>query len=168
MTTFRKAILIRVVLSILVGILVSSVVTEVGFRLEGNTISRAPKTVILVIPNGTSEKVAQGENIIPSDMAFMIGDTLLVRNEDSVTHTLGPMVVLAGSSASLKLDEAKNLVLTCSFETHKVFGIDVHEGLTLGTRIEGFLLAGIPMGVLLAAYSLVLWPIKSKNNTPKE
>jgi hypothetical protein len=166
MMTLRKSILIRILLSMVVGILVASVVTEVGFHLQGNTISRPPKTVTLVIPNGTSAKVAQGENVIPSDMIFVVGDTLLVRNEDSVTHTLGPMIVPAGSSTSLMLDQAKNLVYTCSFETQKIFGIDVHEALTLSTRIQGFLLAGIPMGLLLALYSLVAWPLKSKNNSP--
>lgn len=163
--SLRKTILIRISLSMVVGILVASVVTEVGFHLQGNTISRPPKTVTLVIPKGTSAKVAQGENVIPSDMIFVVGDTLLVRNEDSVTHNLGPMVVLAGSSTSLKLDQAKNLVYTCSFETQKVFGIDVHEALTLSTRIQGFLLAGIPMGLLLAVYSLVAWPLKPKDNS---
>ena len=158
--TLRKIILIRIVLSMLVGILIASVVTEVGFHLQGKTFSRPPKTVTLVIPEGTTAKLAQGENVIPSDMTFVVGDTLLVRNEDSVTHTLGPLVILAGSSASLRLDQAKNLVYTCSFETTKIFGIDVHEALTLSTRIQGFLLAGIPMGFLLAAYSLVAWPLK--------
>ena len=166
MMTLRKTILIRIFLSMMVGILVASVVTEVGFHLQGNTISRPPKTVTLVIPKGTSAKVAHGENVIPSDMTFVVGDTLLVRNEDSVTHTLGPIFVLAGSSTRLKLDQAKNQVYTCSFETTKFFGIEVHEALTLSTRIQGFLLAGIPMGLLLAAYSLVAWPLKSKNNSP--
>ena len=168
MMSLRKTILIRICLSMIVGILVASVVTEVGFHLQGNTISRPPQTVILVIPKGTSAIVAQGENVIPSDMTFVVGDTLLVRNEDSVTHTLGPMFVQAGSSTSIKLDQAKDLVYTCSFETRKIFGINVQEALTLSTRIQGFLLAGLPMGLLLAVYSLVAWPLKSKNNSPEE
>jgi hypothetical protein len=167
MMTLRKTIIIRIFLSMLAGILVASVVTEMGFRLQGNTISRPPRTVILVIPKGTSAKVVQGESVIPSDMTFVVGDTLLVRNEDNVTHTLGPMIVLAGSSASLKLEQAQNLVYTCSFEPQKVFGLDIHEALTLSTRIQGFLLAGIPMGLLLAVYSLVAWPLKSKNKGPE-
>ena len=150
------------------GILIASVITELGFRVQGNTISRAPKTVILVIPKGTSEKVSQGENLIPSDYNFMLGDTLQVRNEDGVTHTLGPLVIPAGSSASLRLDQAKNLVYTCSFETTQVFGINVHDALTLGTRIEGFLLAGIPLGAILTVYSLVAWPIKVKEKNQEE
>ena len=157
-----KAILVRFTLSMVVGLLVAFVVTEIGFRLEGNTISRAPKTVILVIPNGTSANVAQGLDLIPSDMAFMLGDTLQIRNQDSVTHSLGPMVIPAGSTASLELNEAKNLAYTCSFETHKVFGIDVHQGLTTGTRIEGILLAGVPLGAMLTVYTFVFWPYKPK------
>lgn len=162
MTALRKTIFIRVSLAMVVGILIGSVVTEVGFHLQGKTNSRSPHTVTLVIPNGTSAKVAQGENIIPSNMVFVVGDTLLVRNEDSVTHNLGPLFVPAGSSTSLKLDQAKNLVYTCSFETTKIFGINVYDALTLGTRIQGYLLAGIPMGFLLSVYSLVAWPLKPK------
>jgi hypothetical protein len=34
--------------------------------------------------------------------------------------------------------------------------------LTIRTRIQGILLAGIPMGFLLALYSLVAWPLEPK------
>ena len=164
----RKAVLIRISLSMLVGLLIAAAVTEVGFRLEGNTISRSPKTMILVIPKGTSQNVSQGKDIVPIDsINFMVGDTLQVRNQDTVTHSLGPLLIPAGTSASLKLNEAKNLVYTCSFETHQVFGIKVNSALTLSTRIQGFLLAGIPLGLLLMVYSLVVWPIKPKNISPQ-
>lgn len=162
MKTLRKAIFLRIALTMGVGFLIGAVITEVGFHLQGRTISRAPQTVVLVIPKGTSAQIAQGENVLPKNINFMVGDTLLVRNEDSVTHSLGPMVVPAGASASLRLDQAKNLVYTCSFQTQKVFGINVHDSLTLGTRIQGWILAGIPLGIILTIYSLVALPLKPK------
>jgi hypothetical protein len=164
----RKAVLIRIALSLVAGLLIAAVVTEVGFRLEGNTISRPPKTMILVIPKGTSENVARGMDLLPiKNINFMVGDTLQVRNQDTVTHSLGPLVIPAGTTASIRLDQAKNMVYLCSFETTQVFGLNVHDALTLGTRIEGFLLAGIPLGLLMMVYSLVVWPIKPKDASPQ-
>jgi hypothetical protein len=83
-----------------------------------------------------------------------------VSNQDTVAHTFGPLYVPAGSSASLTLDQAENLSYTCSFQPTQAFGLDVHEPLTLSTRLQGILLAGLPMGILLAVYSLVAWPLK--------
>jgi hypothetical protein len=163
----RTAILLRFLLLVLVGILAAGVYSEVAFRYQGNTTSRPPQAVELVIPAGTSARVAQGESVLPQDMAFVVGDTLVVRNQDSVAHTLGPLYVPPGTSASLTLDKVGNLAYACSFQPTQYFGLDVQDALTLGTRLEGILIAGVPMGVMMGLYSLIVWPIRPAAKTPE-
>lgn len=155
----RKAIVLRVVASLIIGLLAAGLVSEVGFYLQ-DTTSRPPKTVEIVIPLGAREMALRRESVLPESMEFVVGDVILVRNEDTVAHTFGPLYVPAGSSSSLTLDQAENLSYTCSFQPTQAFGLDVHEPLTFSTRLQGILLAGLPMGVLLAVYSLVAWPLK--------
>ncbi|RME88339.1 MAG: hypothetical protein D6770_07230 [Anaerolineae bacterium] len=147
----------RVVLSLLIGLLVGLALSEISFYFLRET-QREPQRVELVIPPGTAERVARGETppSIPEEMTFVLGDTLVVRNEDSVPHQLGPLWVPPGATASLQLDTAQNYVFACSFRPDNYLGLDVREPLTTGTRLIGILFAGLPLGALLAAYSAVV------------
>jgi hypothetical protein len=160
--TLRKDLVIRMLFFLAIGIIAAAIFSEVTFRLQGDTTSRDPKTIILVIPAGTAAKVAQGQSMIPAGQTFMVGDTLQVKNEDSVTQSLGPLVIPPGLSASMKLDQVGSLSYTCSFQPTKYYGIEVQQGVTLGTRLVASLVAGIPLGVLLGVYSLVAKPLKPK------
>lgn len=162
----RRAFLNRLLISILLGLVAAILVSELAFRFLGNTTSRAAQVVELVIPLGAAQKVAQGEIVLPAEQVFVVGDTLVVHNEDTVTHTLGPLFIPSGSSASLKLGEPENLSYSCSFQPTKIYDMDVREPLTVGLRIQGILIAGVPMGFLLAVYSLILWPLKPKKEQP--
>ena len=156
----KKAYFQRIFGSMLVGLLISGLVSEVAFRTMGNTSSRSPQTIELIIPAGTSEKVSKGQSVVSDGLIFMVGDTLKLVNQDSTAHTFGPLFIPPGSSASLNLDTPKNMAYACSFDPTQFYGLDVREGLTLGTRINGILLAGIPMGLLLSVYSIIAWPFK--------
>lgn len=155
----RKSILVRVALSMLLGVLIAGVISEVSFLLQDN-VSRPPQEVVLVIPNGAAAQTALGQSVLAQELVLVAGDTLVVRNEDVTAHTLGPLYIPPGASASLALDQPENVLVTCSFQPQQTFGLDVRESLTLDTRIQGILLAGVPMGVLLALYSVVVWPLK--------
>jgi hypothetical protein len=156
----RKALLVRGLIALAVGFLLGGLFSEIAFRLQGNTTSRPPRTIELVIPPGTSEKVAAGVGVVPPDMVIVVGDTLLVRNQDSVAHTLGPLVIPPASSAKMTLDQIGNLAFTCSFEPTKYFGLTIQEALTPGVRIEGIIIAGVPFAAVLGLYSLIIWPLK--------
>ncbi len=160
--TLRKAILVRILFALIAGILLSAGISEVSFRLLKDTSSRAPTTIELTIPPGTAAKVAEGESVLPKDMSFVVGDKLVVHNQDSVAHTLGPMYVPAGASASLALEKPENMVYACSFQPGQYFGLDVGEALTFSTRLGGVLLAGLPLGLLFGLYSLLIWPLKQQ------
>lgn len=156
----------RVIYSLLVGVLLGVGIAEIPFLYLRET-ARAPKEITLVIPMGTADQVARGEQppSIPENMIFVVGDTLIVKNEDGADHKLGPLFIPANSSARLPLNTEENFAFECSFQSSKYFGIDVHEALTAGTRVFGILEVGLPLGILFALYSVIM-PVKKKVNAP--
>jgi hypothetical protein len=161
----RKALLLRFLFGLVVGILVAIPFTELTFRWQGNNTSRPPKTVEIDIPAGAHEKVDAGQSVLPQDIFFVVGDVLLVRNHDSVVHTLGPLVIPPQSSATMSLNKLGDLSFVCSFQPTKYEGLNVTAPLTLGTRLEGIIIAGFPLGMLVALYSLILRPLKKRPDT---
>jgi hypothetical protein len=162
-----RIILKRILFSLLIGLAIGVLINEVTFLFLRET-ARPPQVIELVIPDGTAEGIARGEAspAIPDSMTFVVGDTLLVRNDDTADHELGPLWIPAGSSASLPLDAVQSYAYSCSFQPGNYFGLDVREPLTAGTRLYGILYSGIPLGGLIALYSLVM-PSKKKND-PQE
>ena len=153
----------RILVSILLGLLVAAVTIEISYQVLKRE-NREPQQIQLVIPTGTAQNVANGQvpPSIPEDMTFVVGDTLVVVNQDEVDHQLGPLWIPAGTSASLNLDTEENYILECSFQPAKVFGMDVLQPVTLGTRLTGILFAGFPLGALFAVYSILLGSDKKK------
>jgi hypothetical protein len=151
----------RIAISIAIGLLAGLVLSEVTFLFLGRT-ARQPQTITVVVPQGTAELVARGEQppTLPQGMTFVVGDVLVINNEDTVDHQLGPLWVPAGTSGQLVLGKPESLAYECSFQADNYIGLDVFEPLTWGTRIYGILFAGIPMGVLIALYASII-PVKN-------
>lgn len=160
-----KIMVRRITISLLVGLLIGVALNEITFLFLRET-ARAPKVIEIVIPEGTAAQVARGETppTIPDSMTFVVGDTVLVKNNDTADHELGPLWIPAGTSANLLLDDAESYAYSCSFQPGQYFGLDVHEALTTWTRLYGILFSGIPLGVLIALYALVI-PAKKKEDT---
>ena len=156
----------RILVSMLMGVAIGALISEVSFIFLRET-ARPPREVILIIPAGTAEHVARGVQppSIPKDMVFVVGDTLVVKNEDNVDHKLGQLWIPANSTAQLALNEEQNMAFECSFQPGNYFGLDVRQSLTWGTRIYGVLYAGVPLGILIVLYSFVV-PPKKKENVP--
>jgi hypothetical protein len=166
MPPFRIA-LKRILYSMLIGLAFGVIFNEVTFLFLRET-ARPPEVIELVIPAGTAERVARGEASpsIPASMTFVVGDTLVVQNNDTVGHVLGSLWIPSGTSASLSLEVAASQIYDCSFQPENYFGLDVREPLTLGTRLYGILFSGLPLGGLIALYSLIM-PVKKKNDSPE-
>lgn len=162
-----SVIIKRLLISLLIGFAVGILLNEITFYFLRET-ARAPQTVELVIPAGTAEQVKRGEQApsLPENMTFVVGDKLLVINQDAVDHQLGPLWIPAGASASLQLDTEQSYAYECSFQPGNYFGLDVYEPLTFSTRIYGILFAGIPLGVLIALYSFIMPARKEQKNVP--
>jgi hypothetical protein len=152
-----KTIVKRVLISLLIGMAVGAALSEFTFLFLRET-GRAPKAIVLTIPAGTAEQVERGEQppTLPENMIFVVGDLLIVKNEDVVDHQMGPLWIPAGASAHLQLSTEENLAYECSFQTSKYIGLDVREPVTFGTRLYGILFAGLPLGVLIAIYSFIM------------
>jgi len=153
----------RIALSVLLGLLVAALTTELSYQVLKRE-NRAPQRIELVIPAGTAAQVEQGESplALPADMAFVVGDTLVVVNQDSVDHQLGPLWIPAGASASLNLDSEQDYAMECSFQPTRVFGLEVREPVTLTTRLTGIFFAGLPLGALFALYGSLLGKDRKK------
>ena len=161
-----KIVAKRLLISLLAGLLLGAAIGEIPFLFLRET-ARSPQEIVLTIPAGTAEQVSRGEQppSIPSNMIFVVGDTLVVNNQDVVDHKLGPLWIPANSSAQLPLDQEENFAYECTFQKGSYFGLDVREPLTLSTRLYGILYAGLPIAILIALYSLVM-PVKKSENAP--
>jgi hypothetical protein len=157
----------RFLVVFVIALLLVFAINEGAFHLIRDEADRAPQTVELVIPAGTAESIARGEETpsIPDEMVFVVGDTLLIANQDDSDHQLGPVWVPPGSRASLVLDEVNNFAYSCSFQPSRYLGLDVRSGTTIWSRVTALLLAGPPTAMFLFIYSLLVFPLDKKTNT---
>ncbi len=151
-----KSIVFRMAVSMLVGIVLAAVMSELTFLFLRRGQDRAPETIVLTIPYGTAQMVAAGQTppSIPSDLEFVVGDTLEVRNLDDADHQLGALFIPAGATASLSFSEVQDFAFACSFRSDQYLGLSVRDPLTWGTRIIGILSAGVPLGLLIGLYGI--------------
>jgi len=156
--------LTRLVIITIISIAVVAAVNEGAYLLQKEKTDRLPQTIQLVIPAGTAERVAAGEETpsIPEKMIFVTSDVLLVKNEDSSAHQLGPIWVPAGASGKLELAEPNKYSYSCSFTSARYFGLDVRQPTTLGTRLTALGIAVPPTVVFLFIYGSLVFPIKPK------
>lgn len=162
-STFRPYLL-RLGLIFAISLILVAAFNEIVFLLQKDEGDRAPRTVQLVIPPGTAQRVAAGQPVpeIPAEMTFVIGDVLEVINQDVVDHQLGPIWVPAGATGRLTMDRVDNLAYSCSFQETRYLGLNIRQSTTLSTRLLGLSVAAPTMTALLFIYSLAAWPIKPK------
>ncbi len=159
---------LRVAVGLVIGLLFGFLLSETSYLLTPGKQSaeREPQEVTLVIPYGTSDQVQAGvyNRSLPSDMTFVQGDILIVKNEDVVPHQLGPLWVPANTSSALKLETVNEYSYECTFQPTKFMGLDVRPSVTASTRLEATLAIGLPTGMMLALYSYML-PGRKKTAT---
>jgi hypothetical protein len=156
----------RVGISLLIGLVLGAAISEIPFLFLRET-ARPPQEVVLIIQDGTAEQVARGEQppSIPDEMIFVVGDTFVIKNEDSVDHKLGSLWIPAHASAQMALEQEASLAFECSFQPGNIFGLDVYEPLTTSTRVFGILYTALPMALLISLYSFII-PVKKTENDP--
>jgi hypothetical protein len=140
------------------------------YLMQREIKDRPPKTIQLVIPAGTAERVAAGEKTpsLPEEMTFVVGDVLEVINQDSADHEIGPVWVPAGSTGSMVMDKADRLAYTCSFQPDNYLGVDVIKPTSLFTRLVALFLAAPTVTALVYIYSLALYPIDPAKQAAKK
>jgi len=155
---------VRLALVALISIAAAFLINEGAYLLQRDKVDRAPKTIQLVIPAGTAERVAQGQPApgIPDKMSFIVGDVLQVKNEDVQPHQLGPIWVPPGSTGSLALKEANRFSYSCSFAPDRYLGLDVRQTAGFVTRLTGLMISAPTLAVFLFIYSLLVIPVKPR------
>lgn len=95
---------------LLVGVLAVLMVVFVG----GD--DREPVTYRYVIPAGTGDRIAAGEDveIVPSRLVVHVGDRLLLRNRDDVQHHMGPLLVDPNGLLSMRFSDEGTIEGVCT------------------------------------------------------
>lgn len=77
---------------------------------------REPVTYRYVIPAGTGERIAAGEEveIVPARLVVRVGDRLLLRNKDDVQHHMGPLVVDPNGLLSMSFSDEGTIEGFCT------------------------------------------------------
>ena len=164
-STLKKG-LIRLLITFVVATTLVWIGSEVAFYFMRGSSDRLPEEIELVIPAGTADKVKLGEAVpvIPDEMTFVLGDTLVVKNQDVVDHQLGPLWIPPNTKASLVLDAAQRYAYACSFKTTRYLGLNVKQATTWQTRFVALGFSVPPTTMFFFVYSLVLWPINPDPN----
>ncbi len=148
------------------GVLTTIVVTTFAFWLIlalalwiYTADARRPTTHTLVIPDGSIELIASGENPlkIPSNWSFLADDTLVIVNEDRVDHWLGDFWVAAGTTQAFDLQPDFGGSWLCTLHPSGAITIDV------GVRDFDWRLTALPtltigpfVGLILAGTGRVM------------
>lgn len=161
MTPMGKAILQRVLISLGIALVLGLIISEGSFFLQRTQLDRMPDQFELLVPTGTAERIQAGLPVpsLPDNMTFVEGDVILVKNEDSVSHQLGPIWVPAGSTGKLTLEKPNSYTLTCSFQPSQRLGLEVRPRVTGEIRVQGLLAVAAPTSVLVMLYLVVLKPL---------
>lgn len=162
--------LTRLLVVLILSVGLAAIVNEGAYLLQKEKYDRPPQTIRLVIPAGTAQRVAVGEQPpdLPQKMVFVVGDVLEVVNEDTVQHQLGPVWVPPGTSGRLTLAEPNRYSYACSFSTSRFLGLEVRQPTTLGTRLSALAIAVPPLATFLFIYSLAAFPIKPRGSAPPQ
>ncbi len=152
---------VRLALVLVISIIAELVLNEIVYLFQKEQYDRAPKTITLVIPAGTAQRIqsGQGDPSLPAEMVFVIGDVLEVKNEDTVSHELGPIWVPPGATGRMVMGQAQNLSYRCSFQPTHYLGLDIRQPTGLGTRLVALFLGAPTVGSLLFLYSLLVFPV---------
>lgn len=99
-----------------------------GGGSSSGTPTRPPETLTYVIPSGTAARMEAGvrvDDVIPEYLELVVGDTIVVENQDNTTHRFGPIVVRAGETTEVKFYEAGRYQGACTVGDHDTVTIQV-------------------------------------------
>jgi len=162
MNPYIVPVLKRALFLLVVAVGMMLLISEGAYWLQKDDLSREPQTIELVIPEGTAETIDEGESpsSIPDEMVFIVGDVLVVKNDDISDHELGPLWIPAGKSASLVLEQENDYTYSCSFQQSRYFDLTVKSAVNWRDRVQALGYSVPPTWMFLLVYSFVIRPIK--------
>lgn len=127
--------------------------------LRGN-VEAAPSNYELLIPTGTAALVAQGAKppSIPSTIRIKDDGSIIIRNRDTVAHTVGNWTILPGEDREVALDSLaptgpRNSFL-CSVHPGGAVGLSFDKVPPLTANLVPTFAIGLPLG--LAGFGVLL------------
>jgi hypothetical protein len=155
-----------VLIPFLAGPLFVGAVTLIAWFLFTGGITRGPARIEFVIPAGTAERVAAGEAVpsIPAKESFIVGDVLVLRNEDGANHQLGPFWIPAGTTLTIPLERAASFDYVCTIHPSGYFGLEVRPQNSILLTLVPTLLLGIPLGGVI---SLIVQVMNRLDDAPE-
>lgn len=111
---------------------------------------REPEVVEIVIPPGATSGIEAGVNVlqIPRSLSLVAGDELVVRNEDRVTHVVGPLAVAPGATARTVVRTPLAGSFLCTVHPSGRIAFEVQpRGFELRLTVLPTLLIGLPLGL---------------------
>ncbi len=155
-----RAVLMRLLVALLIGAAFAVLVSEGMYQLTQKKVDRDPQVIEIIIPDGTAANIQAG---LPGpglpEMVFTEGDTLMVVNQDTAAHQLGPIWVPPGTSGKLVLDRPNQYSMACTFSPGQMLGVDVQSRVKPSDRIQGILAVGLPTWILIWLYMVVAIPL---------
>ncbi len=119
--------LLRASLTLVALALLTVSATSCGDASSGS--ASAPRVYDIVVPLGTQDRLARGETVslMPTRLEFKVGDTLRIRNDDTVAQTVGPYRVQAGTQFELKYSMPGQYGGVCALSKYSRFEIVITE-----------------------------------------
>ncbi|MBN1665554.1 MAG: hypothetical protein JW862_00635 [Anaerolineales bacterium] len=156
-----RAFWIRFFVLLVAALVLTLGISELFYALQRTDTERSAEVIEITIPAGTAQQIADGGPgpELPA-MIFVVGDTLMVHNQDEVAHQLGPVWVPAGASGSLTLDSANNFSYSCSFQSSRYLGLTVRQATDWSSRLAALWYGAPPLFMFLLVYSFVLVPVR--------
>lgn len=101
--------------------LAAAAAVTVAILLIGGSGDSSGKTIELVIPKGTSARLDAGKPVaaIPDRIEGHVGDTLLIKNNDSVTQFVSGFAVSPGQEVNIPLAREGTYATSCSAHKDK-------------------------------------------------
>lgn len=98
---------------VFLGLVAALILLVVVFSGGGD---RQPVTYRYVIPAGTGDRLAAGEQveIVPARLVVHVGDRLLLRNKDDVQHHMGPLLVDPNGLLSMSFSDEGTIQGVCT------------------------------------------------------
>lgn len=102
-------ILLMCIVALAIGAVLVSVAALVGD-------DRDPQTQTFVVPDGAAEDAYFGKkvDVMPPEVELRVGDTLVIRNEDSQTASVGPFTVRPGETLRQTFRRPQTLIGECT------------------------------------------------------
>jgi plastocyanin len=110
-------------------VMVVAIVAAAAAYGLARTSGATPKGVdhTFVVPAGAGDRLDQGNalEILPRDLEVRVGDRLIVVNDDTRTHVVGPWTIRADSTFRFRFTRVGRYDSHCSLHQSGRFFIDV-------------------------------------------